>query len=255
MAGDAPPELVRELVAVPRSRFVAERTARAKELRADGRREEAAAVAKLRKPSLITWAVNAAAREAPDAAAALVDAVRGMQEPGDVDVRSAAREVDARLDDLLEAGAAALGREGERVDSDRRVALRSALRAAALAGDAEAFVEARLPDADDTGGDSTLEAALLAGAHGRATARRAGSTSQDRGRAEDARAAADAAAVREERGRLQAALREARTAHAAADGELRAARRALRAAERSEQEAAEHVTRLQAQLADLPSAE
>lgn len=253
MASDAPPALVRELVAVPRARFVAERTARAKALRADGRRDEAAAVSKLRKPSVVTWAVNAAARDAPDAAAALVEAVRRMQQPGDIDVRAAAREVDARLDDLVEAGAAALGREGERVDPDRRASLRSALRAAALATDAEAFVGARLPDVDDTGGDANLEAALLAGAHGRAQARRrAAPRSKGRAEAEPDDAAAHAAATRAERRRLQSSLREARSAHAAADHELRAARRTLRAAERTEQEAAARVTELQAELADLP---
>lgn len=246
MGVEAPQELVRELAAVPRSRFVAERTAHVKALRAEGQRDEAAAVGKLRKPSLVTWAVNAAAREAPDAAAALVAAVRRMQEPGELDVRATSRELDARLDELVEAATAALGSAGERIDADRRAAVRSALRATALAGDADAFVDARLTDAEEAAGDATLEAALLAGSHARAERRR-GATK----RAAPAEAReADGAARRRRRRQLQAELREARHAHGSADDELRAARRSLRSAERTEAEAAARVTELQARLAD-----
>src|SRR6059058_3259568 len=47
-----------ELYGLPLDRFVPERTALAKALRQQGRREEAAEVAKLRKPSVAAWAVN-----------------------------------------------------------------------------------------------------------------------------------------------------------------------------------------------------
>ena len=43
--------------------FVNERAAAAKELRADGRREDAAAAAKLSKPSVAAWIVNRLARD------------------------------------------------------------------------------------------------------------------------------------------------------------------------------------------------
>jgi hypothetical protein len=46
------------LYGLPLDRFVAERTALAKALRSEGRREEAADVAGLRKPSVAAWAVN-----------------------------------------------------------------------------------------------------------------------------------------------------------------------------------------------------
>ena len=48
----------RDLYGLPLDRFVAERGALAKSLRADGKRDEAAEVAKLRKPSVAAWAVN-----------------------------------------------------------------------------------------------------------------------------------------------------------------------------------------------------
>ena len=46
---------------------MAARTALAKELKADGRKDEAAAVAKLRRPSVAAWALNQVAREQPEA--------------------------------------------------------------------------------------------------------------------------------------------------------------------------------------------
>lgn len=252
MSVDAPPELVRELLATPRASFVATRTERVKELRGEDRRDEAAAVAKLRKPSLVTWAVNAALREAPDAAGALVDAIRRLQSPGDLDARAMTNELEARLDELVAAGAAALGEAGERVDHDRRAKLRSALRATALVTDPDEFVDARVTDAERQGGDATLEAALLAGAHGRSAGRsepssgRATADDPTAGRAE--RAARQRAAA--ERRRIQGELRAARRAHAEADDRVRVAARELRAAERAARDAERRVTELQRQLAD-----
>jgi hypothetical protein len=48
----------RDLYGLPLDRFTPERGALAKALRAEGRRDEAASVAKLRKPSVAAWAVN-----------------------------------------------------------------------------------------------------------------------------------------------------------------------------------------------------
>ena len=50
------------LYGLPLDEFTAERDAVAKRLRADGEREEAARIKKLRKPSVPAWAVNQAAR-------------------------------------------------------------------------------------------------------------------------------------------------------------------------------------------------
>ena len=54
--------------------FVPARDALAKRLRADGRREDAEAVAALRKPSVSAWAANQAVRTQPKAARELWDA-------------------------------------------------------------------------------------------------------------------------------------------------------------------------------------
>jgi len=60
-----------ELYGLPLDRFVPERDALAKALRAHGRREEAAEVAKLVKPSVAAWAVNQVVRSQPRQAEAL----------------------------------------------------------------------------------------------------------------------------------------------------------------------------------------
>jgi hypothetical protein len=65
---------VRELYGVPPERFIEARDRLATELRAAGQDDDAAAVKKLRKPSVVAWAVNAAAREAPDEVEALLEA-------------------------------------------------------------------------------------------------------------------------------------------------------------------------------------
>jgi len=68
------PDEADELYCVPLEQFVPERSSLVKALRADKRREEAAAVAKLPKPSLAAWAVNQVVRSQPKAARALWEA-------------------------------------------------------------------------------------------------------------------------------------------------------------------------------------
>lgn len=63
--------LIDELYALPLERFVPERGVLAKQLRADGRREDAARVASLVKPTVVAWAVNQVVRAQPAAAATL----------------------------------------------------------------------------------------------------------------------------------------------------------------------------------------
>ena len=63
-----------DLMVTPPAGFVAERNRLAKELRAGGDGDAAAAVGKLRRPALSDWALNMTAREEPDAVADLVDA-------------------------------------------------------------------------------------------------------------------------------------------------------------------------------------
>jgi len=62
-----------ELYAQPREEFIATRDARAKQARAAGRRDLAAAIGKLRKPTSAAWMVNLLAREQPDEVRGLVE--------------------------------------------------------------------------------------------------------------------------------------------------------------------------------------
>ena len=63
-----------ELYGLPLERFVPERQALARELRTGGRREQAAEVASLRKPSVAAWAVNQLVRTQRKAVAEIVPA-------------------------------------------------------------------------------------------------------------------------------------------------------------------------------------
>ena len=68
-----------DLYGLPLDRFVPERDALAKELRAGGDREAADAVKKLAKPTRAAWAVNTAVRENPDAGRDLRESVRLLE--------------------------------------------------------------------------------------------------------------------------------------------------------------------------------
>jgi len=69
-----------DLYGLPLDRFVTERAALAKALRAEGRREEAAEVAGMRRPSMAAWAVNQVVRTQRRAVQALLDAGDALRE-------------------------------------------------------------------------------------------------------------------------------------------------------------------------------
>ncbi len=139
---------VDDLYGLPRDRFVAERTALARALRADGRRDEAADVAGLRKPSVVAWAVNQLVRTAADGVAALLaagDGVRAAQAAllaggGDrAALRDAAESERAAVERLVAAGRGLLGSGAGAAVLDR---VAETLHAAALDDDARAAVTA-----------------------------------------------------------------------------------------------------------------
>lgn len=65
---------VDQLYALEPGQFVAARDRLARQLRADGDREAAAAVKKLRRPTVVAWALNQVARAHPDEVAELIEA-------------------------------------------------------------------------------------------------------------------------------------------------------------------------------------
>jgi exonuclease VII small subunit len=78
MTSDATAAEIDALYALPAEEFVAARNALVKRLKADKRKDEAAEVAALRRPSVVAWALNHVARDDPDAVAILVEAAQGV---------------------------------------------------------------------------------------------------------------------------------------------------------------------------------
>jgi hypothetical protein len=134
-----------KLYGLPLEEFVAQRDALAKQLRADGRRDEADEVKALRKPPAVVWAVNQLMRTQRKAARALVDAAdRAAEHPGD---RDALRAHHDALDQLATAGAGLLSGKGRGLSEDALLRVRSALHAASLDRDKrEEFIAGRLSE-------------------------------------------------------------------------------------------------------------
>jgi hypothetical protein len=96
-----------QLYGLPLDRFVPERGALARTLRAEGRREEAAEVAKLRKPSVAAWAVNQLVRTQGKAVADLFAAGDALLEAHEAVVSGAGDARALRDAATQERGAAA----------------------------------------------------------------------------------------------------------------------------------------------------
>jgi hypothetical protein len=93
---------VDELFTMAPAEFVAARNALAKALKADGHRDEAVAVAALRRPTVPDWALNSVALQDPDVVADAVDAAEHLRS-----VQAAALGDPSAAPDLREAMAQA----------------------------------------------------------------------------------------------------------------------------------------------------
>jgi hypothetical protein len=130
------PSDARELYAQPPDGFIAARDALVKELKGSGRDDEAAAVKKLRRPSVVAWAVNRAAREAPEQVTALRDAGQALRRAqrkalsggGGDELRAATDERRAVVQQLAAVAVAAIGERG----ASHRDAIAATLEAAAI---------------------------------------------------------------------------------------------------------------------------
>jgi hypothetical protein len=137
---------IRELYARPPEDFVAARDGLAKRLKDAGRTDEAAAVKKLKKPSVVAWAVNAAAREDPGAVEALLEAGRELRQAqrktlsvaGTEDLRTATEARRAVIQRLTDAAVGAIG--------DRGAAHRDAIESTLTAASVEDALAQRLRD-------------------------------------------------------------------------------------------------------------
>ena len=134
-----------DLYGLPLERFVPERTALARDLRSAGRREEAAEVAALRKPSVAAWAVNQLVRtqgkaveelfEAGDALRAAHDDVLAGQ--GDAEsLRQAVARERATVEALTKTARGLLTSQGHELGPTIIERVNETLNAAALDDDA-----------------------------------------------------------------------------------------------------------------------
>ena len=129
----------RALYGVPRDRFVAERNALARALRADGHRDDAQRVGKLGKPTVAVWTVNQLARREPDAIDELFTAGEQLAD-------AQARRERERLEGLRIAEPAAR-RRSDRAAGDLRLAEEARDRAEAALDDADRALTVARDDA------------------------------------------------------------------------------------------------------------
>jgi hypothetical protein len=143
-----------DLYGTPLDRFVPERAELAKALRKEGRREEAAEVAALRKPSVAAWAVNQLIRTQGRSVKELFgagDALRRAHEQaasgrGDAQaLREATQDERTAVDALVESARGLLTSDGHELSPAVIERVAETLRAAALDPDARSQVsEGRL---------------------------------------------------------------------------------------------------------------
>ena len=201
------------LYGLPLDEFTAARDARSRELRRDGQRERAAAVAALRKPVVAAWVVNMLARDERADVRELVGAAEGIK-TGKDGADAAFRDA---LERLTAAGRRLLEAEGRSADATlQQVA--GTLRAAA-ASEADLLIAGTLTQPVEASGFGAMVGAAPPRPGRRKATKAAREPRVDRRAVERARKAVEAA--REEARSLEraagAAEREARKARQAAD--------------------------------------
>lgn len=235
-----------DLYGLPLDRFVPERGALAKALRGEGRKDEAARVAALRKPSVAAWTVNQLIRTQRRAASALFDAGDEVQRAqsellagrgGAPALREATQREREAVDTLAQSAGGLLSSDGHEPTQATLDRVSETLHAAALDDDARAQAregclerELRWAGFGASGGESAGASAD----GGRGSARRRPAKG-DAARQTGVSSAADRKRD-EERARAERAERERADRQRAA--ELRAARKAEAAAHRSAELAA-----------------
>lgn len=228
-----PAKEIDALYGLPLDEFTKARNELARELRRQGRRDEAEEVASLRKPSLAAWVVNQLARQSRKDVEALVGAAAAIRK-GDTDAderfRRAVDELVRAARELLEKG----GRGTDAVVQDVATTLRAT---AALAPDE--LTEGRLTAARQASGFDALAGSVLP------KARRPAARSRTEAK-ERKRTSVDRAAVEAARRELDKAREEARRLRREAAQAEREARRAREAAERAERRVEERKAALDA---------
>jgi hypothetical protein len=225
------PQEAEKLLAVAPDRFVAERQALAKRLRDEGRADDAAAVAEMRKPPAVVFAVNRAARDRPKAAQAAAEAavgVRDAQVRGDAEAYGKALgDLDESLDLLAQVALAHLAPRGKAPSEAVRRRLRDLLRSAVADEDARAeLARGALSREFEASGFSPYAGMPVRPKPSERAKKRDGPTRSEQ---HEARERERRKALREELARAERELREATTAARAAERERVRAEKAVAA--------------------------
>jgi hypothetical protein len=225
-------EVLDELYAAPLDEFIARRTALAKQLKAEGRADEAAEVGGARKPSVPLWTVNQLARRNKPAVENVVrasDALRQALGKGEHDAFAAAqKEQTDALRRLRDAARSLLGKATdpvlERVVSTFRTAsVDDDLRDDLLAG--------RLTEEPESSGFEALAGLSFASAGARKPSEKP--KREEDGRTERVKQATKA--LQEAKAEARARDREARDVERAAEKARKAADAAAAAVEEAEE--------------------
>ena len=102
------PAAATDLYALPIDQFIAGRDRLAKELAEEGRGDESAEVARLRKPTTDAWALNQVARRHPELVEGLVQVHRELRQANDPRALREAAEARGRLLEQITTAAAAI---------------------------------------------------------------------------------------------------------------------------------------------------
>ncbi len=245
---------VDDLYGLALDRFIPERASLVRELRSGGEREQAAAAAALRKPSVSAWAVNQLTRtrrREVDALFAAGDALRDVQAgvlSGRADareLRAAAERERAAVDALVQIAQGLLSSSGHELSAATVERVAETLHAAALDDDARGQVsEGRLVrELRHVGLGAGLGAA---GAPAERQALKDRNTVKDRKAVKERKAVKDRKAEDAQRREREKARQRARAVERDAAREIDRAERALRSAQDRETRAAEALRQAQA---------
>jgi len=247
----APKEILEELYGAGLDAFVARRDELARSLRKEGKREEADAVKKLRKPSVAAWAVNALARHERPQVDALLEAGERLRDahakllgggPSRA-VQDASREERKAVETLVDAAGRLLEEAGRSAGPATLDRVRDTLHAAASDERVRELVaEGRVVEDEEATG---FAFAGLAPAKAKPAKARPPRPDAARERAEEKRRTAEERAGEARRGVKEAEqdVRAAERALAQAERGLKSRRSALERAERDLERAREALDR------------
>jgi hypothetical protein len=231
-----------DLYGLPLEEFTPARDALARELKAAGRKDEAADVKSLRKPSVAAWALNRVAREHPDAIDCLRAAGAGVRQAQDEamsgdagGLRDAGRALADEVEGVARLAADALRAAGRPASTAQQEKIVATLRTAAVDDEAgDALARGVLVEELESTGFSLLGAeagAFTASPRSKTTAARPAAGDRSKALPGAERAPKKPKASKEAIEAVEVARRELRRCDAEAD---QAATRARRRAERAE---------------------